>query len=59
MTYTQIFATLALVAFIIAGVRLHRRQAKRLNARLSERVELSQTVLDSLKRAGPPDRRRG
>lgn len=59
MTYTQIFATVALVALFIASVRLGRRQAKRMNARLSERVELSQSVLDALKQAGPPGRRRG
>lgn len=58
MTYTQIFATLALVALFIAGLRLRRRQAKRLNARLSERVELTQSVLDALNQSQPSGRRR-
>ncbi|WP_219217435.1 hypothetical protein [Variovorax boronicumulans] len=58
MTYTQIFATLALVALFIAGIRLRRRQAKRLNARLSERVELTQSVLDALNQSQPSGRRR-
>lgn len=58
MTYTQIFATLALIALCIVAVRRRRRQAKRLNEKLTERIELTQSVMQSLNQAGPSAKRR-